>query len=52
MDTWAKNPTLIDYYKTFGFNVIEDYTLPDSPALPVHNRNLRVTLLERPLTGS
>lgn len=47
MDTWANNPTLIEYYKTFGFTVIENYTTPDSIELPVHNRNLAITLLER-----
>ena len=46
MDTWANNSTLIEYYKTFGFNVIENYTTPDSIELPVHNRNLALTLLE------
>jgi len=46
MDTWANNPTLIEYYKTFGFNVIENYTTPDCIELPVHNRNLALTLLE------
>ena len=24
MDTWAANPTIIDYYKSFGFTVIEN----------------------------
>lgn len=46
MDTWAANPTIINYYKSFGFNVVENYTTPDSPELPVHNRNLPLTLLE------
>jgi ribosomal protein S18 acetylase RimI-like enzyme len=46
MDTWAANPTIIDYYKSFGFTFIETYTTPDSKALPVHNRNLALTLLE------
>lgn len=46
MDTWANNPTIINYYKTFGFEIIENYTTPDSPELPVHNRNLPLTLLE------
>ncbi|MBL0743716.1 GNAT family N-acetyltransferase [Chryseolinea lacunae] len=46
MDTWATNPTIIDYYKTFGFRVVENYTTPDSSELPVHNRNLALTLLE------
>ena len=47
MDTWAANPTIINYYKSFGFNVVENYTTPDSVELPVHNRNLALTLLER-----
>lgn len=46
MDTWAANPTIINYYKSFGFAFIENYTTPDSEELPVHNRNLALTLLE------
>ena len=46
MDTWAANPTIIDYYKKFGFAVVENYTTPDSEELPVHNRKLALTLLE------
>lgn len=46
MDTWAANPTLINYYRGFGFTVVENFTTPDSPELPVHNRNLALTLLE------
>ena len=46
MDTWAANPVIINYYKSFGFDVIENYTTPDSEELPVHNRNLALTLLE------
>jgi GNAT superfamily N-acetyltransferase len=46
MDTWAENPTLIKYYQNFGFKVIENYTTPDSIELPLHNRNLALTLLE------
>ena len=46
MDTWAANPTIVDYYKKFGFSVIENYTTPDSDELPVHNRKLALTLLE------
>jgi GNAT superfamily N-acetyltransferase len=46
MDTWAANPTIITYYKNFGFTVVENYTTPDTEALPVHNRNLSLTLLE------
>jgi ribosomal protein S18 acetylase RimI-like enzyme len=46
MDTWAANSNIIEYYKTFGFTIIENYTTPDSTELPVHNRNLELTLLE------
>ncbi len=46
MDTWAANPTIIEYYKSFGFKFIENFTTPDSEELPVHNRNLALTLLE------
>jgi ribosomal protein S18 acetylase RimI-like enzyme len=46
MDTWASNANIINYYKSFGFSLIENYTTPDSEQLPVHNRNLALTLLE------
>jgi GNAT superfamily N-acetyltransferase len=46
MDTWAANPTIISYYKSFGFNFVGNYTTPDSNELPVHNRNLALALLE------
>lgn len=46
MDTWAANPTIIDYYRTFGFQVVENFTTPNTPELPEHNRKLALTLLE------
>jgi ribosomal protein S18 acetylase RimI-like enzyme len=46
MDTWAANPNIIDYYKGFGFRFVENYTTPDTSELPIHNRNLALTLLE------
>ena len=46
MDTWATNSSIINYYKTFGFVVVENYTTPNTTELPVHNRNLALTLLE------
>jgi ribosomal protein S18 acetylase RimI-like enzyme len=52
MDTWAANPTIINYYKGFGFNFVEKYTTPDSQELPVHNRNLALTLLEYKLNDT
>ena len=47
MDTWAANPNIIDYYKSFGFEFVENFTTPNTEELPVHNRNLALTLLER-----
>jgi ribosomal protein S18 acetylase RimI-like enzyme len=49
MDTWASNPTIINYYKSFGFEFVEDFTTPNTNELPAHNRNLMLTLLEYPL---
>jgi len=46
MDTWGDNPTIIDYYKSFGFSFIETYTTPDSTELPSQHRNLGLALLE------
>jgi ribosomal protein S18 acetylase RimI-like enzyme len=46
MDTWADNPTIIEYYKSFGFSFVENYTTPDNEELPVHNRKLALALLE------
>ena len=46
MDTWAQNPNIIQYYLTFGFRIIENYTTPDTEDLPIHNRRLALTLLE------
>jgi ribosomal protein S18 acetylase RimI-like enzyme len=46
MDTWAKNPVIIEYYKSFGFEVLGDLTTPDTQELPIHNRNIELVLLE------
>lgn len=49
MDTWADNPNIIEYYKSFGFTHIEDYTTSNTPKLPDQHRNLKVALLEMKL---
>jgi len=46
MDTWADNPTIIGYYKSFGFQFLENFTTPDTPELPIQNRNITLALLE------
>lgn len=49
MDTWANNPNIIEYYKSFGFTHLEDYTTPNTSDLPTQHRNLKVALLEMQL---
>ncbi|MGZ3902365.1 MAG: GNAT family N-acetyltransferase [Bacteroidia bacterium] len=49
MDTWAANPNIIQYYKSFGFTHIEDFTTPDTKELPKQHRKLKVALLEMKL---
>ncbi|WP_339810975.1 GNAT family N-acetyltransferase [uncultured Imperialibacter sp.] len=49
MDTWANNPTIVNYYQGFGFTFVENYITPDSEELPVHNRKLGLSLLEHRL---
>lgn len=46
MDTWADNPTLVEYYKSFGFKIVANFTTPNSEELPIQQRNNRVVLLE------
>lgn len=46
MDTWADNKKIIDYYKSFGFEFIEEYKTPNAAELPLQNRNLKIALLE------
>ena len=46
MDTWADNFKIIEYYKSFGFEFIENYQTTNAAELPVQNRNLNVALLQ------
>lgn len=46
MDTWAANEKIINYYKTYGFSFVENYTTPGTNNLPEQHRNLCVALLE------
>ena len=46
MDPWADNPTLVNYYESFGFRIVGKLTTPDSEELPIPQRNNRVVLLE------
>lgn len=46
LDTWAANPSIINYYKSFGFTFVENFTTPDSEEFPPHIRNMNLALLE------
>lgn len=46
MDTWADNAKIIAYYKTFGFEFIENRRTGSQPELPIQNRDIEVALLE------
>lgn len=46
MDTWADNPTLMNYYTSFGFSFTGNCVAPDAEDLPTHNRNLELALLQ------
>lgn len=50
MDTWADNDKIISYYKSYGFEFIENYTTPGTMNLPIQHRNLNVALLELNIT--
>ncbi len=49
MDTWADNKKIIDYYKLFGFEFIENYKTSNATELPTQHRNLNLALLEMKL---
>lgn len=49
MDTWANNPNIIEYYKSYGFTHIENYITPNTMELPDQHRNLKVALLQMQL---
>lgn len=46
IDTWANNQTIIEYYKTFGYKIVEYFRYPNSPELPVQARGNEVVLME------
>ena len=46
LDTWHGNPTLSNYYKTFGFTEVEDFQTPDGPDIPLNCRGNLVTLMQ------
>jgi hypothetical protein len=49
MDTWADNTNIIEYYKSYGFQFLENYKTPNTLELPDQHRNLKVALLEMKL---
>jgi ribosomal protein S18 acetylase RimI-like enzyme len=52
MDTWAENQKIIEYYKSYGFQFVENYKTGNTEELPIQNRNLNVALLEIRLSNS
>lgn len=50
MDTWADNPTLIDYYKSFGFEEAGIGYTSDSEDLPSQYRKVKIIMLEKTAT--
>ncbi|HSQ43782.1 MAG TPA: GNAT family N-acetyltransferase [Ginsengibacter sp.] len=52
MDTWADNSKIIEYYKSFGFEFIENYQTTNEMELPIQNRNLNVALLQLKLDNN
>lgn len=50
LDTWANNPSLINYYKKFGFDVVEEFQTPQSPKVPLNCRGNKVVLMEYDIT--
>ena len=46
MDTWADNPTLVSYYQSFNFNIVDFWTTPNSKELPIQQRGNEIVLLE------
>lgn len=49
LDTWSANTGLIAYYRAHGFAVVGTRHTGDDARLPLQNRNLQVTLLEKTL---
>jgi len=46
MDTWASNPTIIAYYQSFGFNVLETFLTGNGKEFSLQQRNVNLALLE------
>ena len=51
MDTWANNPSLVNYYLDFGFEIVDYFTTPNSLDIPIQQRNNEVVLLEFKVTS-
>lgn len=46
MDTWGNNQNIINYYQSFGFEFIENFTTPITKKLSIQYQNLFLALLE------
>ena len=52
LDTWANNDSIINYYASFGFDIVKYSINPDIPELPIQMRGNRVALMEYKLEDS
>ena len=46
LDTWGNNPVIIDYYKSFGFELVGFQQYPNTEDIPIQMRGNRSALLE------
>ena len=46
LDTWAHNEPIKSYYLSFGFDIVEYFTTPDTDELPLQQRGNDVVLME------
>jgi GNAT superfamily N-acetyltransferase len=46
MDTWDHNPDLVDYYETFGFNVMDQVKIPMDSSVSINCQGNEVVLME------
>lgn len=46
LDTWDDNPPLINYYKSFGFDVVEHFQIPNTEEFQLNCRGNKVILME------
>lgn len=46
LDTWNFNPPLVEYYQSFGFEIVEYFNMPDEARFPSNCRGNDLVLME------